>query len=79
LLLAGDDLDETEQIKQQLDKKFNVKDLGNAKFFLGMELARTSQGILFNQRKYAMDIMKDVKMMDPKSCNTPIDKKLKYQ
>jgi hypothetical protein len=43
-----------------------------------MELARTSERILLNQRKYVMYIIKDAKLMDAKPCNTPIDNKIKY-
>jgi hypothetical protein len=78
LLLAGNDHSEIKEIKQQLDKEFSIKDLGNAKYFLGMELARTSKGINLNQRKYAIDILKDAGLMDAKPCNTPIDNKMKY-
>ena len=46
LLFAGDDNEEIKDIKMQVDKEFSIKDLGNAKYFLGMDLARTSKGIL---------------------------------
>jgi hypothetical protein len=78
LLLVGDDHDEIKDIKMQLDKEFCIKDLGNAKYFLGMELERTSKGILQNQRKYTMDIIKDARLIDAKPCNTPINNKVKY-
>jgi hypothetical protein len=45
---------------------------------LGIELARISKGINPNQRKYAMDILKDAGLMDAKPCDTQIDNKLKY-
>jgi hypothetical protein len=71
-------MEEIRKIKQQLDNQFSIKDLGSAKFFLGIELARTSQGILLNQRKYDMDIIKDAKLLDANPCNTPMDNKMKY-
>jgi hypothetical protein len=43
-----------------------------------MELARTRKGIFLNQGKYAIDIIKDAKLINAKLCNTPIDNKLKY-
>jgi hypothetical protein len=66
LLVAGEDEEEIEDIKRELDQRFSIKDLGKAKFFLGMELARTNKGILLNQRKYATDILKDAKILDAK-------------
>lgn len=42
--------------KHFLDSTFTIKDLGLAKYFLGMEIARTNSGITFNQRKYILAI-----------------------
>lgn len=39
LVLVGDDLVEIQFMKTSLDEKFKIKDLGNLKFFLGMEVA----------------------------------------
>lgn len=45
--------------KQTLDKKFTIKDLGLAKYFLGIELCRTKDGVHLNQRKYILDLLQD--------------------
>lgn len=45
LVLAGDDFNEIRSIKQHLDALFSIKDLGTLKFFLGIEVARSKQGI----------------------------------
>jgi hypothetical protein len=79
LFQAGNDDEEIQRIKEQPHKEFSIKDLGNAKYFLGIELAIISKGINLIQIKYAMDILKDAGLMDAKHCNTPIDNKLKYK
>lgn len=41
---------------------FTIKDLGNVRYFLGLELARHRDGIFVNQRKFIMDLLKDTGM-----------------
>lgn len=43
LVLAGNDLIEITKMKQLLDDKFSIKDLGNLKFFLGFEIVRSQK------------------------------------
>jgi len=45
IILAGNSISDIKNITQHLDKEFKVKDLGDLKFSLGMEVAQTSKGI----------------------------------
>lgn len=42
---------------QQLSSKFELKDLGNLHFFLGLHITQTSKGLFLNQSKYAHDLL----------------------
>lgn len=43
------------------------------KFFLGLEIARSSSGIVLNQRQYALQILDDNGFLDSKPVSTPMN------
>jgi len=59
IILAGNDKEEIDQIKQALNKTFKIKDLGDLRYFIGLEVARNKKGIMMNKRKYALKLLKD--------------------
>ncbi|KAM1815735.1 hypothetical protein ACFX12_000216 [Malus domestica] len=77
LIITGDNAAEITTLKQSLQQKFAVKDLGVLKYFLGIEMASSYKGLFLNQRKYVMDLLKDANMSDAKPALTPLDSKLK--
>ena len=77
IILAGDDLGEISDLKRLLASKFEIKDLGTLKYFLGMEVARSKEGIVISQRKYILDLLKETGMIGSKPVDTPMDPNLK--
>ena len=57
---------------QDLQKEFALKDLGDLHYFLGIEVNKTSEGIILSQDKYACDLLKRVGMADCKPVNAPM-------
>ncbi|KAA0042075.1 Cysteine-rich RLK (RECEPTOR-like protein kinase) 8 [Cucumis melo var. makuwa] len=57
IVLTGDDQIEISQLKQRMGDEFEIKDLGNLKYFLGIEVARYKEGISVSQRKYTLDLL----------------------
>lgn len=45
IILTGDDEEEIMKVKRVLATEFEVKDLGELRYFLGMEVARSKIGI----------------------------------
>jgi hypothetical protein len=66
-------VEEIGRLKGNLSKTFEVKDLVKLKYFLGIEVARSSKGIALSQRKYTLDLLSDVGMLGCKAAPTPID------
>ncbi|RVW66606.1 Retrovirus-related Pol polyprotein from transposon RE1 [Vitis vinifera] len=72
IILTGDNTGKVERLKKVLATKFEVKDLGQIRYFLGMEVARSRKGISISQRKYVLDLLTETDMLGCKPNNTPI-------
>lgn len=79
IIITGDDLEEIDRIKKHLAETFEMKDLGKLRFFLGMEIARSREGIFVSQRKYILDLLKDTGLMGCKPVDTPMDPNVKLE
>uniref|UniRef100_A0A2N9IL56 Integrase catalytic domain-containing protein n=1 Tax=Fagus sylvatica TaxID=28930 RepID=A0A2N9IL56_FAGSY len=77
IILIGDDAPGISQVKQDLGKVFDVKDLGSLRYFLGIEVARSRNGISLSQRKYTLDLLQDTGMLGCRPASTPMDPNLK--
>ncbi|KAJ9561853.1 LOW QUALITY PROTEIN: hypothetical protein OSB04_007013 [Centaurea solstitialis] len=77
VVVVGNDPIKIQATKDDLDKKFSIKDLGNLKYFLGIEVTRTSEGLVLNQRKYILDILEDCGLQGCKPSPFPIEQNLK--
>ena len=51
IIVTSDDQEEIYRLKSLLAKEFEIKDLGNLWYFLGMEVARSKEGILVTQKE----------------------------
>ena len=47
--------------------------MGDLKCFLGIEVTRSKKGIFLSQRKYTLDILKEIGMLRYKSMDSTID------
>jgi hypothetical protein len=77
IIITGTSLTEIDRIKHILDTNFKIKDLGQLKYFLGLEVAHSTQGITISQRKYCLDLLADTGLLASKPVSTPLDPSVK--
>ena len=72
-LLTGDDEAEIGSLKVYLDSTFKIKDLGEAHYFLGMEILRTSNGVILTQRKFVRELLAEFRDTQDTVVVCPLD------
>ncbi|KAJ8765618.1 hypothetical protein K2173_014740 [Erythroxylum novogranatense] len=77
LLITGNDNGLIDELKGILHQNFKMKDLGNLRYFLGIEISRSNEGIVLNQRKYALELIQDLGLSGAKPAFTPLEQNLK--
>ncbi|GKC25326.1 uncharacterized mitochondrial protein-like protein [Tanacetum coccineum] len=76
IVVTGNNLDEVNKVKEFLKNNFMIKDLGELKCFLGIEVIKTNDGICLSQRKYCLEILFKYGLLACKPSQTPIESKL---
>ena len=73
LIVGGDHEAHVEDVKNLLKKEFDMKDLGELRYFLGIEIVRTPEGIWLLQRQYSLDMLSKYGMAGYKPISMPLD------
>lgn len=73
LIITGDDKEGIQDTKSFLKSVFDIKDLGELKYFLGIEVCRLDEGLFISQRKYTLDLLQETDMMECKPATTPLE------
>lgn len=56
LLITGPELSHIDVVKKSLYHSFTIKDLGPVKYYLGLGIARSTDGMFISQHKYIEDL-----------------------
>ena len=77
IIIASPSCKMVEQVKVKLQQLFKLRVIGNLKYFLGLEIARSAQGIHLSQRKYTLTLLEDTSFIGSKPATLPMDPNLK--
>ncbi|XP_027927901.1 uncharacterized protein LOC114184793 [Vigna unguiculata] len=70
---SGNDTARISQLKEHLCRNFQTKDLGSLKYFLGIEVAQSKDGVVISQRKYALYILQEIDMINYRPIDSPMN------
>jgi hypothetical protein len=83
ILVAGSNLKEVERIKRQFTERYEMKDLGELNFYLGMKITRTDKFIKLDQSGYIREILEKYDYLlrgyEGRTYNTPMERELKLR
>ncbi|XP_039146740.1 uncharacterized mitochondrial protein AtMg00810-like [Dioscorea cayenensis subsp. rotundata] len=79
LILTGDLTEEIQRMKENLSIWFQMKELGELKHFLGLEVEKIKEGIFLCQQKYAKDLLETYGMLECKPLFTPMEPNIKLR
>lgn len=71
MLMTDGNMNLIESTKKDLQQAFKMKKLGELKYFLGIEISRSHNRILMNQRKYTLELITDLGLSAAKPIGTP--------
>ncbi|KAM1845504.1 hypothetical protein ACFX13_019802 [Malus domestica] len=77
IIITGNDDHAIAVLKDFLHTQFRIKDLGPLKYFLGVEVARSTSGVSISQRKYTLDILDEAGLLGAKPLPTPMEENIK--
>ncbi|XP_068329644.1 uncharacterized mitochondrial protein AtMg00810-like [Pyrus communis] len=72
MVVTGDDTEEIKRLQRYLSSEFEMKDLGGLKYFLGIEVACSRDGIYLSQQKYVLDLLSEIEILACKPIKTSI-------
>ncbi|KAL6330550.1 hypothetical protein AAG906_040481 [Vitis piasezkii] len=73
MVVIGNDPEEIKALQNYLSREFEMKDLDPLKYFLGIEVSRSSERIFLCQRKYALDLLQETRMSGCQLVDTLIE------
>ncbi|XP_021805661.1 uncharacterized protein LOC110749783 [Prunus avium] len=71
IIITGSDFAVVQLIINQLSQDFDMKNLGDLHYFLGLQIQYPADGIFVHQSKYILDVLAKANLLDCKPCVTP--------
>jgi len=77
LIITGDSDVHVFDLKKLLKQNFEMKDLGELRYFFGIEVIQSPKGIWLLQRQYALNKLSEYEMMGCKPISIPLEQNVK--
>ncbi|XP_019099678.1 PREDICTED: uncharacterized protein LOC109132502 [Camelina sativa] len=77
IIISRNDKVGIQDTKLYLKSVFDIKDLGELKYFLGIEVCRSEEGLFLSQRKYTLDLLNEAGKLGSKPVETPLEEDYK--
>jgi hypothetical protein len=77
LIIIGDNNEDIFDLKKLLKQNFKIKDLGELRYFLGIEVIQSPKGIWLLQRQYALNKLFEYGMTGCKPISIPLEQNVK--
>jgi len=77
LIITGDSVEDISDLKKLLKQKFEMKDLGELRYFLGIEVIQSPKGMWLLQRQYALNKLSEYGMTGCKPISIPLEQNVK--
>ncbi|KAI3721795.1 hypothetical protein L2E82_32813 [Cichorium intybus] len=73
MIYTGSSIRLIHEFQESMKKMFDMTDLGELQYFLGLEITQTKKGIFMSQKKYVEDTLKRFNMQGCKIASTPMN------
>ena len=73
MIITGNDLSGIRELKDFLSQQFEMKDLGHLSYFLGLEIAHSTDELYITQAKYASEILSQAGLTNSKTVDTLVE------
>ena len=77
IIITSDDSKGLHDFKTFLQNSFQTNDLHKLRYLLGIEVARSKEGIDLSQRRYMLDILEEIGLLGSIPVETPMDHNVK--
>ena len=73
MIITGNNLSGIRELKDFLSQQFEMKDLGHLSYFLGLEIAHSTDELYITQAKYASELLSQVGLTNSKPVDTLVE------
>lgn len=73
IIIAGPNSTAIQHTRALLETNFKLKNIGDQKYFLDLEIAKSEQGVHLCQRKYTFQLLTDTRFLSAKPLSLPMN------